>query len=67
MSVVVISTYTPTLSSPVPDWASYTYDKLGRPDTVTHGDTRVTTFTFTEPTSPSAISRIYVNSSSDAL
>jgi RHS repeat-associated protein len=58
------NSYTPSSSSPVSDYAKYTYDSMGRPYTVTHGDGGTTSFTFTEPSSPSPSSRISVSSTS---
>jgi RHS repeat-associated protein len=59
-----VNTYSPSSGSPVADYAKYTYDLLGRPATVTHGDGGTTSFTFTEPSSPSPSDRITVSSSS---
>lgn len=58
------NTYSPSAGSPVADYAKYTYDGLGRPLTVTHGDGGTTGFNFTEPSSPSPSSRINVSSTS---
>ncbi len=58
------NSYTPSSSSPVSDYAKYTFDGLGRPATVTHGDGGTTSFTFTEPSSPSPSSRISVSATS---
>jgi RHS repeat-associated protein len=58
------NTLSPSAGSPVADYAKYTYDALGRPLTVTHGDGGATSFSFNEPTSPSPSSRISVSSSS---
>jgi RHS repeat-associated protein len=52
------------VTPPTPDYASYTYDGLGRPLSVTHGDGGTTSFTYTEPSSPSSSSRIQVQSTS---
>ncbi len=41
----------PTQSSPVPDYAKYSYDMLGRPLTVTKGDGGTASFTFSDLTS----------------
>jgi RHS repeat-associated protein len=41
---------------PASDYASYTYDLMGRPATVTHGDGGVTNFTFNESTLPFSVS-----------
>jgi RHS repeat-associated protein len=58
------NSYTPSSGSPVSDYAKYTYDGLGRPATVTHGDGWTTSFTFTEPANPSSSSRISVSATS---
>jgi RHS repeat-associated protein len=59
-----VNTYSPSAGSPIADYAKYTYDALGRPLTVTHGDGGTTSFSFTEPSSPSPSSRISVSSTS---
>ncbi len=53
-----------TLTPVVSDYASYVYDAMGRPATVTHGDGGTTSFTFSEPNPPSPSSPITVSSSS---
>lgn len=58
------NTYSPSAGSPVADYAKYTYDAMGRPYAVTHGDGGTTSFSFTEPSSPSPSSRISVSSTS---
>jgi RHS repeat-associated protein len=55
-----VNTYSPVTA----DYAKYTYDGLGRPYTVTHGDGGTTTFSFTEPSSPTTSTPIEVSSSS---
>jgi RHS repeat-associated protein len=51
-----------TLSAPVADYASYTYDLMGRPLSVFHGDGGTTSFTFSDLSSTST--PITVSSSS---
>lgn len=49
------NTYSPTISSPVSDYAKFTFDLLGRPVSVTRGDSGVTTFTYNEATLPISV------------
>ncbi len=52
-------------SIPAPDYASYTYDLMGRPLSVTHGDGGTTAFTFSDLTSTSTPITVSSNSAID--
>ncbi len=50
------ATCSSTQGLPAADYARYTYDIMGRPATVTHGDGGVTNFTFQESSFPFSVS-----------